>query len=64
MKEEMVEENANGEGVPLEMQNQIAQGQAENGAIGKTNLGKNPKEPDTDGSATEAPTLDIKKAKI
>ena len=64
MKEEMVEENANGEGVPLEMQNQIAQGQAENGAIGNTNLGKNPKEPDTDGSATEAPTLDIKKAKI
>ena len=64
MKEEMVEENATGEGVPLEMQNQIAQGQAENGSIGKTNLGKNPKEPDTDGSATEAPTLDIKKAKI
>ena len=64
MKEEMIEENATGEGVPLEMQNQIAQGQAENGSIGKTNLGKNPKEPDTDGSATEAPTLDIKKAKI
>ena len=64
MAEEMEEENETGVGVPLETQNQIMQGQIENGQIGASNLGKTPKEPDTNGKATEAPGLDIKKAKI
>ena len=64
MAEEMLEENETGEGVPLETQNQIMQGQIENGQIGNSNLGKTPKEPDAKGGATEAPGLDIKKAKI
>ena len=64
MAEEMEEENESGVGVPLETQNQIMQGQIENGQIGASNLGKTPKEPDAKGGATEAPGLDIKKAKI
>ena len=64
MAEEMLEEKETGEGVPLETQNQIMQGQIENGQIGNSNLGKTPKEPDAKGGATEAPGLDIKKAKI
>ena len=67
MAEEMEEENATGVGVPLETQNQIMQGQIENGQIGnnqKTNMGKNGKDPEVNGSSTEAPELNIKKAKI
>ena len=67
MAEEMEEENASGVGVPLETQNQIMQGQIENGQIGnnqKTNMGKNGKDPEVNGSSTEAPELNIKKAKI
>ena len=64
MAEEMEAENESGVGVPLETQNAIMQGQIENGQIGNSNLGKTPKEPDTKGGATEAPGLDIKKAKI
>ena len=43
------------------------QGQIENGQIGnnqKTNMGKNGKDPEVNGSSTEAPELNIKKAKI
>ena len=67
MAEEMEEENASGVGVPLETQNQIMQGQIENGQIGnnqKTNMGKNGKDPEVNGKSTEAPELNIKKAKI
>ena len=67
MAEEMEEENATGVGVPLETQNAIMQGQIENGQIGnnqKTNMGKNGKDPEVNGSSTEAPELNIKKAKI
>jgi len=67
MAQEMEEENATGVGVPLETQNQIMQGQIENGQIGnneKSNMGKNGKDPQVNGSATEAPELNIKKAKI
>ena len=67
MAEEMEEENASGIGVPLETQNQIMQGQIENGQIGnnqKTNMGKNGKDPEVNGKSTEAPELNIKKAKI
>ena len=64
MAEEMLQENETGVGVPLETQNAIMQGQIENGQIGNSNLGKTPKEPDAKGGATEAPGLDIKKAKI
>ena len=67
MAEEMEEENASGVGVPLETQNAIMQGQIENGQIGtnqKANMGKNGKDPEVNGSSTEAPELNIKKAKI
>ena len=67
MAEEMEEENATGVGVPLETQNAIMQGQIENGQIGnnqKTNMGKNGKDPEVNGKSTEAPELNIKKAKI
>ena len=67
MAEEMEEENSTGVGVPLETQNAIMQGQIENGQIGnnqKTNMGKNGKDPEVNGSSTEAPELNIKKAKI
>ena len=67
MAEEMEEENASGVGVPLETQNAIMQGQIENGQIGtnqKANMGKNGKDPEINGKSTEAPELNIKKAKI
>ena len=63
MDKEMEEENATGVGVPLETQQMIAQGQMEVDRA-TTNLGKNAKDPDTKGSSTEPPGIDIKKAKI
>ena len=63
MDKEMEEENASGVGVPLETQQAIAQGQMEVDRA-TTNLGKNGKDPDTKGSSTEPPGIDIKKAKI
>ena len=63
MEKEMEEENATGVGVPLETQQAIAQGQMEVDRA-TTNLGKNGKDPDTDGKSTESPGIDIKKAKI
>ena len=63
MEKEMEEENASGVGVPLETQQAIAQGQMEVDRA-TTNLGKNGKDPDTKGSSTEPPGIDIKKAKI
>jgi hypothetical protein len=63
MDKEMEEENATGVGVPLETQQAIAQGQMEVDRA-TTNLGKNAKDPDTDGKSTESPGIDIKKAKI
>ena len=63
MDKEMEEENASGVGVPLETQQAIAQGQMEVDRA-TTNLGKNGKDPDTKGSSTESPGIDIKKAKI
>jgi hypothetical protein len=63
MDKEMEEENATGVGVPLETQQAIAQGQMEVDRA-TTNLGKNGKDPDTDGKSTESPGIDIKKAKI
>ena len=63
MEKEMEEENASGVGVPLETQQAIAQGQMEVDRA-TTNLGKNGKDPDTKGSSTESPGIDIKKAKI
>ena len=59
MEQEMDEENASGVGVPLETQQAIMQGQIENGQLGKNSLAD-----DVDSSGAEAPTLDIKKAKI
>jgi len=62
MEEEMENENEMGVGVPLETQNAIMQGQMQN------DLGMRQMEPDLDkkkdGGATEAPTINIKKAKI
>ena len=62
MEEEMQSENEMGIGVPLETQNAIMQGQMQN------DLGMRQMEPDLDkkkdGGATEAPTINIKKAKI
>ena len=63
MDKEMEEENATGVGVPLETQQAIAQGQMEVDRA-TTNLGKNGKDPDTNGKSTESPGIDIKKAKI
>ena len=63
MEKEMEEENASGVGVPLETQQAIAQGQMEVDRA-TTNLGNNGKDPDTKGSSTESPGIDIKKAKI
>ena len=61
MDKEMEKENEMGTGVPLETQNAIAMGQ-------QNDLGKNPTEPDLEnkkgGDSTEAPGIDIKKAKI
>jgi len=62
MEEEMENENEMGIGVPLETQNAIMQGQMQN------DLGMRQTEPDLekkkDGGSTEAPTINIKKAKI
>jgi hypothetical protein len=62
MEKEMEEENASGVGVPLETQQAIAQGRMQN------DLGSVPKEPDLEkkkqSGATEAPSINIKKAKI
>ena len=63
LEKEMEEENATGVGVPLETQQAIAQGQMEVDRA-TTNLGKNGKDPDTNGKSTESPGIDIKKAKI
>ena len=68
MAQEMEEENEAGIGVPLETQNQMMQGAIDAEAQRQGNLGKTPKEPDLDnkknGGKTEAPDIDIKKAKI
>jgi len=68
MAQEMEEENEAGIGVPLETQNQMMQGAIDAEAQRQGNLGKNPKEPTLDnkknGGRTEAPDIDIKKAKI
>jgi len=62
MEEEMESENEMGIGVPLETQNAIMQGQMQN------DLGMRQTEPDLDkkkdGGSTEAPPINIKKAKI
>ena len=64
----MEEENASGVGVPLETQNQMVQGRIDADVEAAKALGKTPKEPDISNSkgegATEAPGIDIKKAKI
>jgi hypothetical protein len=68
MAQEMEEENATGIGVPLETQNQMVQGRIDADVEAAKALGKTPKEPDLSNSkgegATEAPSIDIKKAKI
>ena len=68
MAQEMEEENEAGIGVPLETQNQMMQGAIDAEAQRQGNLGKNPSEPNLDnkknGGKTEAPGIDIKKAKI
>ena len=62
MGEEMENENEMGIGVPLETQNTIMQGQMQN------DLGMKQMEPNLDkkkdGGSTEAPSINIKKAKI
>lgn len=63
MDSEMEEENSLGTGVPLETQQMMMQGQmAMDGA--STNLGNTSRDPAPDESSTEAPGIDIKKAKI
>ena len=68
MAQEMEEENASGVGVPLETQNQMVQGRIDADVEAAKALGKTPKEPDIANSkgegTTEAPGIDIKKAKI
>ena len=68
MAQEMEEENEAGIGVPLETQNQMMQGAIDAEAQRQGNLGKNKSEPSLDnkknGGRTEAPDIDIKKAKI
>ncbi len=68
MAKEMEEENASGIGVPLETQNMMVQGRLDTEKEAAKNLGKTPKEPDIANSkgegSTEAPGIDIKKAKI
>ena len=68
MQQEMEEENEAGIGVPLETQNQMMQGAIDAEAKKQGDLGKNGKEPTLDnkknGGRTEAPDIDIKKAKI
>ena len=68
MQQEMEEENEAGIGVPLETQNQMMQGAINAESERQGNLGKNKTEPNLDnkknGGKTEAPEIDIKKAKI
>jgi len=68
MRQEMEEENASGIGVPLETQNMMVQGRLDTEKEAAKNLGKTPKEPDIANAkgegSTEAPGIDIKKAKI
>ena len=68
MTQEMDEENASGVGVPLDTQNQMVQGRIDADIEAAKALGKTPKEPDVANAkgegATEAPGIDIKKAKI
>ena len=68
MSQEMEEENEAGIGVPLETQNQMMQGSIDAEVERQGQLGKNGKEPTLDnkknGGRTEAPDIDIKKAKI
>jgi hypothetical protein len=68
MAQEMEEENEAGIGVPLETQNQMMQGSIDAEVERQGNLGKNKTEPNLDnkknGGRTEAPEIDIKKAKI
>ena len=68
MAQEMEEENEAGIGVPLETQNQMMQGSIDAEVERQGQLGKNGKEPTLDnkknGGRTEAPEIDIKKAKI
>tara|TARA_B100001175_G_scaffold21546_1_gene16174 strand:+ start:1111 stop:2793 length:1683 start_codon:yes stop_codon:yes gene_type:complete len=68
MAQEMEEENEAGIGVPLETQNQMMQGAIDNEVAKQDQLGKNGKEPNLDnkknGGRTEAPEINIKKAKI
>ena len=68
MTQEMEEENASGIGVPLDTQNQMVQGRIDADIEAAKALGKTPKEPDVANAkgegATEAPGIDIKKAKI
>jgi len=68
MAQEMEEENEAGIGVPLETQNQMMQGAIDAESQRQGNLGKNKTEPNLDnkknGGRTEAPEIDIKKAKI
>jgi hypothetical protein len=68
MQQEMEEENEAGIGVPLETQNQMMQGAIDAESQRQGNLGKNKSDPNLDnkknGGRTEAPEIDIKKAKI
>ena len=68
MQQEMEEENEAGIGVPLETQNQMMQGAIDAEKDRQGALGKNCTEADLDnaknGGRTEAPDIDIKKAKI
>jgi len=68
MQQEMEEENEAGIGVPLETQNQMMQGAIDAESERQGALGKNKSEPNLDnkknGGKTEAPDIDIKKAKI
>ena len=68
MAQEMEQENEAGIGVPLETQNQMMQGSIDAEVQRQGELGKNGKEPTLDnkknGGRTEAPDIDIKKAKI
>ena len=68
MAQEMEEENEAGIGVPLETQNQMMQGSIDAEVERQGQLGKNGTEPNLDnkknGGRTEAPDIDIKKAKI
>ena len=68
MQQEMEEENEAGIGVPLETQNQMMQGSIDAEVQRQGELGKNGKEPTLDnkknGGRTEAPDINIKKAKI